>query len=155
MFELTLFQIFGPRNDILFCLLVVLQRGISNAICDLVLQLFSEGINISFRLDGAIPFHYLKTIVPVHSSTLRSTGSQFILFQANFIPILFIQVYFALSQFIPSKNVCTCFEQLAILFSRPYSGEDTMMCIHSQREVIYEHYLLMRTVRNLAQCLSF
>ena len=37
MFELTLFQIFGPRNDILFCLLVVLQRGISNAICDLVL----------------------------------------------------------------------------------------------------------------------
>ena len=37
MFELTLFQIFGPRNDILFCPLFVLQRGISNAICDLVL----------------------------------------------------------------------------------------------------------------------
>ena len=37
MFALTLFQIFGPRNDILFCLLFALQRGISNAICDLVL----------------------------------------------------------------------------------------------------------------------
>ena len=37
MFEFTLFQIFGPRNDILFSPLFVLQRGISNAICDLVL----------------------------------------------------------------------------------------------------------------------
>ena len=26
MFELTLFQIFGPRNDTLFCPLIVLQR---------------------------------------------------------------------------------------------------------------------------------
>ena len=34
--QLTLFQIFGPRNDILFCPLIVLQRGISNAIFDLV-----------------------------------------------------------------------------------------------------------------------
>ena len=37
MFELTLFQIFGSRNDILFCPLLVLQRSISNAIFDLVL----------------------------------------------------------------------------------------------------------------------
>ena len=37
MLELTLFQIFGPRNEIFFCPLFVLQRGISNAICDLVL----------------------------------------------------------------------------------------------------------------------
>ena len=74
IFELTLFQIFGPRNDILFCPLIVLQRGISNAMCDLVLSLFSESINISFRYDGAIPFQYLKTVVVVHSSTLRSTG---------------------------------------------------------------------------------
>ena len=26
MFELTLFQVFGPRNDTLFCPLIVLQR---------------------------------------------------------------------------------------------------------------------------------
>ena len=37
MFELILFQIFGPINDILFCPLIVLQRGISYAIWDLVL----------------------------------------------------------------------------------------------------------------------
>ena len=37
MFELTLLQIFGPSNDILFCPLFVLQRGMSNAIWDLVL----------------------------------------------------------------------------------------------------------------------
>ena len=37
MFELNIFQIFGPRNDILFCPLFVLQSGISNVICDLVL----------------------------------------------------------------------------------------------------------------------
>ena len=37
MFELALFQIFGSRNDILFCPLFVLQRGISSAIYDLVL----------------------------------------------------------------------------------------------------------------------
>ena len=49
MFELTLFQIFGPKNDIPFCPLIVLQRDISNAICDLVLYLFREGMNISFR----------------------------------------------------------------------------------------------------------
>ena len=49
MFEFNLFQIFRPRNDILVCGLIVLQSGISNVSGDLVLQLFSEGINISFR----------------------------------------------------------------------------------------------------------
>ena len=37
MFELNIFQIFSPRNDMLFYLIFVLQSGISNAICDLVL----------------------------------------------------------------------------------------------------------------------
>ena len=37
MLELNLFQIFDPRNDILFCSLIVLQSGVSNAIYDLVL----------------------------------------------------------------------------------------------------------------------
>ena len=35
MFEFILFQIFCPRDHILFCPLIVLQRGISNAIYDL------------------------------------------------------------------------------------------------------------------------
>ena len=46
MFELNLFQIFGPRIDTFFCPLIVLQSGISNTICDLVLQLFSEGLSV-------------------------------------------------------------------------------------------------------------
>ena len=37
MFEFNIFQIFGPRNDILFCPLFVLQSGISDVICDLEL----------------------------------------------------------------------------------------------------------------------
>ena len=37
MFELTLFQILGPRNYMLFCPLIVLQRGMPHTICDLVL----------------------------------------------------------------------------------------------------------------------
>ena len=43
MFELNLFQILGPRNDTPSCPLFVLQIGVSNAICALVLQLFREG----------------------------------------------------------------------------------------------------------------
>ena len=39
MFELTLYIYIY----ILFCPLIVLQRGISSSICDLVLSLFSEG----------------------------------------------------------------------------------------------------------------
>ena len=46
MFGLNLFQIFGQRNDILFCPVFVLQSDISNAICKQVLQLFSDGKNI-------------------------------------------------------------------------------------------------------------
>ena len=37
MFELILFQIFGPKNDMPFCPLIFLQSGIFYAICDLVL----------------------------------------------------------------------------------------------------------------------
>ena len=37
MFELNIFQIFAPRNDILFCPLFILQSGICNSVCDFVL----------------------------------------------------------------------------------------------------------------------
>ena len=60
MFELNIFQIFAPRNDILFCPLFVLQSGIYNAICDLVLQVFIEVMKISFRQCGAITVQYLQ-----------------------------------------------------------------------------------------------
>ena len=39
----------GPRNEILFCPILVFRRGISNAICDLVLHLLKEGVKISSK----------------------------------------------------------------------------------------------------------
>ena len=70
LFDLLIFIPGVHCYIVLVCPLFVLQKGISSAICDLALQLFSEGINISCRQDGAIPFQYLKTVVEVHSSTV-------------------------------------------------------------------------------------
>ena len=53
-------HIFGPKKDKLFCPVFVFRRGMSNAICDLVLHLQSEGLNISWICPGTIPFQYLK-----------------------------------------------------------------------------------------------
>ena len=39
--------IFDPKKNELFCAVLVFRRGVSNAICDLVLHLQSEGLNIS------------------------------------------------------------------------------------------------------------
>ena len=46
---LILDHILGPRNDIFFCPKAVFRKGISNTICDLVLYLFKEGVNISLK----------------------------------------------------------------------------------------------------------
>ena len=101
MFEHNLFQIFGPRNGKLLCPLFVLQNGIFNAICDLVLLLFREGIDISVRLDGAIPFQHFNMVVEVHSGSyiaLRSTKASL----------------YDHEEGTPSKSVCTCFEKFTI-----------------------------------------
>ena len=59
IFEHNIFQIFGPKNDILFCPFFVLQSGISSVICSVMLYFLKEGIKISFRQYGAILFQYL------------------------------------------------------------------------------------------------
>ena len=41
-------HIFGPKNDNLFCAVFVFHRGMSNGICDLILYLKNEGLNISW-----------------------------------------------------------------------------------------------------------
>ena len=56
----------------------VFCRGMSIAICDLLLYLQSEGLNISWIYPGTIPFQYLKTVFAIQYSTLSLTGSQFI-----------------------------------------------------------------------------
>ena len=40
-----------------------LRRVMSNAICDIVLYLQSEGLNILLIYDGTTPFQYLKTVI--------------------------------------------------------------------------------------------
>ena len=70
-------HIFGPKKDKLFCPVFAFRRGMSNAICDLVLYLQSEGLNISWIYLGTIPFQYLKTVLAIPYSTLSLTGSQF------------------------------------------------------------------------------
>ena len=73
----------GLQNEILFGLIAVFGRGISNAICDLVLYLLKEGVNISSTWIIVSWFQNLKTVVAVQSSTLYSTGSQFTLIKCK------------------------------------------------------------------------
>ena len=71
-------HIFVPKEDKLFCPVFVFRRGMSSAICDLVLYLQSEGLNISWIYPGTTPFQYLKTVFAIQYSTLSLTGSQLI-----------------------------------------------------------------------------
>ena len=75
---LILDHIFGPKKDKLFCPVFVFRRGMSNAICDLVLYLQSEGLNVSWIYPGTIPFQYLKKVFTIQYSTLSLAGSQVI-----------------------------------------------------------------------------
>ena len=70
--------IFSRKKDKFFCLEFFFRRGMSNAICDLVLYLQSEGLNISWIHPGTIPFQCLKTVFAIRYSTLSLTVSQFI-----------------------------------------------------------------------------
>ena len=76
-------HIFGPKKDKPLCPVFVFRRGMSNAICDLVLYLQSEGLNISWIYPGTIPFQYLKTVFAIQYSALSLTGSQFIFLKWN------------------------------------------------------------------------
>ena len=80
---LILDHIFGPKKDKLFCSVFGFSRGISNAICDLVLYLQSEGLNISWIYPGTIPFQYLKTVFAIQYSTLSLTRSQFFFLKSD------------------------------------------------------------------------
>ena len=76
-------QIFGPMKDKLFCLVFVFRRGMSNAICDLVLYLQSKDLNILWIYPGTIPFHYLKTVFTIQYSTLSLSRSQVIFLKCD------------------------------------------------------------------------
>ena len=75
---LILVHIFGPRKVKACCSVFAFGRDISNAICNQVLYLLYEGLNISLIYEAIILFQYLKTVVAMQDSTLSKTGSQFI-----------------------------------------------------------------------------
>ena len=57
--------------------------GVSNAICDLVLYLQSESLNISWISPGRISFQYLNTVLTIQFSTLSLAGGQFIFLKCD------------------------------------------------------------------------
>ena len=71
-------HIFGPKKDKLFWPEFVFRRGMSNAICDLVLYLQSGGLSISWIYPVTIPFQYLKMVFAIQYSIPSLTGSQLI-----------------------------------------------------------------------------
>ena len=72
---LNLFQIDGPINELLFWPMLLFLRGISKAICDLVLYILEE-TNSSITQNGKFPFLYLKTFMTMRCCTLSFVGSQ-------------------------------------------------------------------------------
>ena len=71
-------HIFGPKKNKLFCPVFVLCRDMSNTICDLVLYLPSEGLNISWIYPGTSSSQYLKAVFAIQYSPLSLTTNQFI-----------------------------------------------------------------------------
>ena len=65
-------------NIIPFLPVFVFHKSISNTICDIVLYLQSESLNISLIYPGTILFWYSKTIFTIPHSTLPPAGSCFI-----------------------------------------------------------------------------
>ena len=70
--------IFGAKKDKLFCPVFVFHKGMSNDICDLVLHLLCENLNILLIYPGTIPLQYLKSVFAIRYSTLPLAGSHFI-----------------------------------------------------------------------------
>ena len=78
MLRFILVHIFGPRKDHSSCPIFYFHWGRSSTICDLVLYLLYEGLNMTLIYGGTSSFLYLKTVVAMQDSTLSETESQFI-----------------------------------------------------------------------------
>ena len=74
-------HIFGPKKDKLFWTVFVFQGGMSGAICDLVLYLQSEGLNISWIYPGTIPCMYACMLVQFHTCMYACMLVQYMLVQ--------------------------------------------------------------------------
>ena len=89
---LNLFNLYdGPINEMLFWPMLLFLRGISKAICDLVLYILEE-TNSSITQNGKFPFQYLKTFMTMPCCTLSFVGSQMI--SLNSAPIWCLDLSF-------------------------------------------------------------
>ena len=130
--------------DKLFCPTFVFRRGISNATCDIVLYLQSEGLNISWIYPGTIPFQYLKTVFAIQYSTLSLTGSQFIFLKWD-------GLIWDLGGKFSQKwiHLFWAFEVLVFNFSLK---EDTMKNIHNQSMAELAHYMIVFYTQESGTC---
>ena len=99
--RVILVHIFSPRKDEACCLEFPFHSCISNAFCDVVLNLLYKGLNISLIYDGTIPFQYLKTVVAMQILLFEKLGAN--LFFED-------ELHLCVSEGVnPNKEVCIYF----------------------------------------------
>ena len=80
-------HVFGPKNNKLIHLRIisvfVFRKGMSYVICDFVLYLQVEALNISWIYPSTIQFQLLKTVFVIQYSTLSLGGSEFIFLKCD------------------------------------------------------------------------
>ena len=137
-------HIFGPKKDKLFCPVFFFCRGMSNAICDLVLCLQSEGLNILWIYPRTIPFQYLKTVFAIQYSTLSLTGSQFIFLKWDG------SIWDLGGKFRQKRiHLFGTFWSLSFNF---YLKEETMKNFHNQNVAELAHYIIVFYTEELGTC---
>ena len=128
------YHIFGPKKDKLFCVVFLFQRGMSNANCDFVLYLHSEGFNISWIYPGTILFQNLKTVFTIPYSTLSLVVSQFIFLKCD-------ESIWDLVGSFRQKRIC--------LFSLK---QETMRNIHNRNVAELARYIIVLYTQDLGTC---
>ena len=74
-----LFQVLGPRNDMEFCPMFVLRKGILNLFAEFRVNFaVSRGTKMSDIYFGEIPWKWLYAVTLIRWFTLSFTVSQFI-----------------------------------------------------------------------------
>ena len=137
-------HLFGPKKDKLFCPVFAFRRGMSNAICDLVLYLQSEGLNISWIYPGTIPFQYLKTVFAIQYSTLSLIENQFIFLKLD-------RSIWDLGGKFRQKRI-HFFELFEIWVLNSSLKEETVKSIHNENVAELAHYMIVFYTQGLGTC---
>ena len=137
-------HIFGPKKDKLFWPEFVFRRGMSNAICDLVLYLRSEGLSISQICPGTIPFQYLKSVFAI----------RILLCQKPEASLFFLSAIdrYEISEENLGKSEYICFELFDVWVLNLSLKEETIKNIHDQNVVELAHYIIVFYTQGLDTC---